>query len=1527
MSKMSKRIISILLSLLMTLSVVAGLSFTSSAAIDDPWDGTIPTQSPAGYSLNGYTYSVGSAAAFIWFLKSINGNEPFVNRTVQLTRDIDLNGHNIADIWSNVDRSFKGVFDGQGHTIRNINCATTSRNNAALFTKIDGATIRNVNLEKVNVDDVDSTRGQYVGGVVGYATGSCTFENVHVNSGVVKGRMYLGGILGYIAGSGSVSMTNCSNGATVYSGVDQIGGLLGGAYGAPAFTNCYNTGAISGTTTVGGLLGYSNQNVSMTGCYNTGNVTATSPDAPTDTAKLKTAGGLLGYYRDNTCTLTKCNNLGLIRGNGHVGGLVGINVGTSGTVNLDQCFNMGNITSYNYTTSFYSTTPSFDFKGGLLGFSEANGCSITNSYNWGAVVSGAMAGGIFGGTGSRDDTGSSGTITINNCYSAGKVHGNWAYTFGWANGNAVPSDNKYLSNILDTANARIEGTEISAEDLIANGADISTYFAANNDGVIYGVNQKCYYPIMSWLTAADLAVINDFYQVHSVAHKGYQMVAPGNTLPAYVEAGKSGFWGAECDIHPTADGHWVLGHDNDLSEMTDATGTITSKTLAELQAIPITKGNYISQYPGLTFCTVEDYLAVCAQYGMRPVIEIKDAPTDAQLGSLATLLLASDNVDDIIIIAQEASILPYLRSLMPDTQMYYCTGQTSPSIDTIKDLWLNYGIGWDFHYSFVTNTASDGKVREALTYGVPMMTWTMDDSYNSMTEAQRTDATYAVGVRRFTSGSLNLEAEPPTDTAQATMYATRFESGVYRNTVNYTIHNLTTGSQTRFTDNTASVLYYDQGVNRRTYQTGDDITCSTGTLEIDRAKYSTVEQTGLYIEYTPHVYTPDGNARWGVELFPYDQGGVPAYLGSLGGQSGVASEQNQRTVTSTEGNNYTYELHFGSPSGPLRCAETSGGNFTLDASVPTYTELDYGPYKWYITGPAPAAGESVTLRVVAICYNRVDYNNYQAQMLSEWTDITITGTCSHPDGFTVENPDAAYLNTAPDCEHAAIYYYSCPYCGEAGTNTFSYGAPLDHDWGDWNVVDDVIHQRVCANDSTHVESEPHTFGDWFNGGDGYSYQECDVCGYMLSRANTYTITFDTAGGSTIDPITADYGDPITAPAAPTREGYYFLGWLRNGSVDYVPATMPAESYTLTANWFRLSYQVSFDTDGAGTIDPINVPYGDPIPLPDPPEKTDYIFMGWGEVPDTMPAENITLTAIWEPVAIVVRGESLTLNGDIGVNFYVDIPNATADTYATFTVAGETRNVPINLNKYGYVEGIKCYKFSCNVHAPQTDTPIVCQFVRGTLESDVFTYTVQDYLTKVQNNYQPGDKMYALGSSLATYGYCANALFDYNPDFVQHPLYDDSGFAAITAASLAAYEAQLDNDPAGVEYYGSSVVMKTETSIKHYFKLRSGQSLNDFTVLLGEGADAVELTPVISGGYYVVEIKNIGSGRLGNPYKVSVIENTTGDAVNTWIYSAMSYSHTVLTKYEANDPAVSAELAAAAKALVGYYQAAYAYFNQ
>ena len=159
-----------------------------------------------------------------------------------------------------------------------------------------------------------------------------------------------------------------------------------------------------------------------------------------------------------------------------------------------------------------------------------------------------------------------------------------------------------------------------------------------------------------------------------------------------------------------------------------------------------------------------------------------------------------------------------------------------------------------------------------------------------------------------------------------------------------------------------------------------------------------------------------------------------------------------------------------------------------------------------------------------------------------------------------------------------------------------------------------------------------TFGGW-NKADGTAWDYAsdkvtdNITLYAKWAANTYSITFDTAGGSEIAPITQDYGTAITVPADPTREGYTFIGWDKA-----IPTTVPAENMTVTAQWEINQYTITFDTAGGSEIAPITQDYGTAITAPADPTREGYTFIGWDtEIPTTMPAENMTVTAQWKDI--------------------------------------------------------------------------------------------------------------------------------------------------------------------------------------------------------------------------------------------------------------------------------------------------------
>ena len=134
--------------------------------------------------------------------------------------------------------------------------------------------------------------------------------------------------------------------------------------------------------------------------------------------------------------------------------------------------------------------------------------------------------------------------------------------------------------------------------------------------------------------------------------------------------------------------------------------------------------------------------------------------------------------------------------------------------------------------------------------------------------------------------------------------------------------------------------------------------------------------------------------------------------------------------------------------------------------------------------------------------------------------------------------------------------------------------------------------------------------------------------FYLSLTANYTVTFDTDGGSAVDSQPVAYGGQAAAPAAPAKTGYTFAGWYLEGE-KFNFNTPVTKDMTLTARWTANQYTITFDTDGGSAIEPITQDYGTAITAPADPTKSGYTFAGWTpEIPATMPAENLTVTAQW-----------------------------------------------------------------------------------------------------------------------------------------------------------------------------------------------------------------------------------------------------------------------------------------------------------
>ena len=246
-----------------------------------------------GYTIesNG-SYTVTSADGLMNVAELVNGGKTDINIT--LDKNIDLTGKDWTPIGTDYDNSYKGTFDGGGHTITGLTF-TTNDNYVGLFGYLNRAgTVKNVVMEGIQITSNHVLMSGNTGGVVGYSWG--TIENCSV-SGSVSGTNCVGGVVG---SQKAGSIIGCSSSATV-KGKHYVGGVAGEKWGT--MTACYATGNVTleiasqKNNFGGGVVGL-NGGSRVLACYATGNVTSTG--SSTGNVHI---GGLFG---DSYTTVTAC---------------------------------------------------------------------------------------------------------------------------------------------------------------------------------------------------------------------------------------------------------------------------------------------------------------------------------------------------------------------------------------------------------------------------------------------------------------------------------------------------------------------------------------------------------------------------------------------------------------------------------------------------------------------------------------------------------------------------------------------------------------------------------------------------------------------------------------------------------------------------------------------------------------------------------------------------------------------------------------------------------------------------------------------------------------------------------------------------------------------------------------------------------------------------------------------------------------------------------------------------------------------
>ncbi len=206
------------------------------------------------------------------------------------------------------------------------------------------------------------------------------------------------------------------------------------------------------------------------------------------------------------------------------------------------------------------------------------------------------------------------------------------------------------------------------------------------------------------------------------------------------------------------------------------------------------------------------------------------------------------------------------------------------------------------------------------------------------------------------------------------------------------------------------------------------------------------------------------------------------------------------------------------------------------------------------------------------------------------------------------------------------------------------------------------------------------FDGWYEGQTKYAFDKIEPRQVNLTAkwiANTFSITFNSLGGSSVQTITGECGTSIVAPSNPIKEGYSFCGWYRVGSViAYKFDKIEAKNITLYAKWEINQYSINFDSDGGSEVESIIQDYLTEVSAPANPTRTGYEFIGWFEgdveyVFNTIESRDVNLIAKWRSVEYTIKFRS---NGGSSVNnivarYGVDIVEPTQPTKQFYNFVG------------------------------------------------------------------------------------------------------------------------------------------------------------------------------------------------------------------------------------------------------------------
>ena len=204
-----------------------------------------------------------------------------------------------------------------------------------------------------------------------------------------------------------------------------------------------------------------------------------------------------------------------------------------------------------------------------------------------------------------------------------------------------------------------------------------------------------------------------------VAHRGVSGLETENTCAAFVAAGNRSYYGIETDVHKTADGKYVVFHDDTTGRLAEANVVIEETDYDTLRAMPLRQKDGSFGRSDLRIANLQEYIGICKSYEKIAVLELKNHFEKADVIEIGKMIEDMDYLDGVIFISFDFENLVYVKEIYPDQPVQYLTGACDQQL---AERLAEYKMDLDIHFNGVNPEMMECCRR----YGIKVNCWTVD---------------------------------------------------------------------------------------------------------------------------------------------------------------------------------------------------------------------------------------------------------------------------------------------------------------------------------------------------------------------------------------------------------------------------------------------------------------------------------------------------------------------------------------------------------------------------------------------------------------------------------------------------------------------------------------------------------------------------------------------------------------------------------------------------------------------------------